>query len=225
VNDWGNGPAPGPAQGPITGPTGPAYPPSGQPPAGPGTWSGPAVGPPPGPVGYVWPEPPRSSNLSAVLAGVVLLAIVGVVLVAAIGFGGGLGTVFNATSMQNLKLGQCFNGSRPDPSAAGTKMVGSVDVVACTEPHDGELIATSDYPAAANASYPGDDEVSEYAEGRCSSEFLGYVGTTSERTHYEMTYFVPFAFNWAADDRSVQCVVHPPAGQATMTGSVRNSRR
>jgi len=176
-------------------------------------------------VGYDWPQPRQSSNSSAVLAGVVLLAIVGVVLVAAIGFGGGLGTVFSATSMQNLKLGQCFNGSRPDPSLPGTPMVGSVDVVACSEPHDGELIGTSDYPAAANASYPGDEAVSEYAEGRCSSEFLGYVGTTSDRTHYELTYFMPFAFNWAADDRSVQCVVHPPAGQATMTGSVRDSRR
>ena len=160
-----------------------------------------------------------------VIGGIVVAALGFVLIGAFITLGQGLGTFMEGSTLETLTVGQCFNGGRPEPSTEGTPLVGAVDMVDCDMPHESELVGTFVYPAAPAAEYPGTDIVGSYAEAECYLHFERYVGVPFARSRYELTYVTPLEFNWLMSDRSVQCVVHPPAGQEDMTGSVRGSSR
>src|SRR3954468_21306511 len=198
MNTWGNQPGSGPD---LAGSSVPPGPPAWTPQVG-GFAAPPNAAVPPGPVGYGWYAPPKpTSSNSGPVVGLVVLVFVGMVGIATmVGLGGTFATISNASSLPDLKVGQCFNGARPDPLSSGMKIVDSVNVVACSEPHDSELVASFQYPASPTATFPGDDEVSDYADSECSSWFFGYVGIASGDTDYGLTYFVPLEANWAADD-------------------------
>ena len=150
----------------------------------------------------------------------VVLLLIGIVAF----MGSGLGNLIGRTALQDLVVGQCFYGGRA-ASPTGTSVVFGVEVVPCTEPHEGELAATFAYPGASSSvTYPG-DAVSTYAEEECVTEFETYVGTNFNSSTLEMTFVYPLQTNWSLGDYSIQCIVHPPPGQEQTSESYRGSRR
>lgn len=183
-------------------------------------WQGPVPGGPP----YGWAPPPQRSRtpvIAVVVLIVIVLAVVGVLAY----IGSTLAPLVGRTPLPDLTVGQCFNGGRA-PSGTGTHIVFGVDVVECNEPHESELMATFDYPESGTGlAYPGDETVSDYAEGECAERFAEYVGLSFSSSFLEMSFLYPLRQNWTAGDYSIQCVVHPPVGQQSSTGSYRGSRR
>ncbi len=206
----------------------PSYPP---PPVGPHSWDawqgGPNL-PPPGPVAYeaAYGQPSRS-HTGPIIVGTVLVAVLGLLLFGALmTLGAGLGSFAETGSLASLDVGQCFNGGRPTNSPPdATALLGAIDVVDCRLAHDSELVGAFAYPSAPGASYPGTPIVNSYSEAECYVIFERYVGVPFTTSRYELTYVTPLEFNWSMNDKLVQCLVHPPAEQPLMTGTVRNSRR
>lgn len=167
---------------------------------------------------------PRSR--APLIAGAVVVVIVVVLVIGLIAFiGSGLGPLLSRTALQDLTVGQCFNGARA-PAESGSGIVLGVDVVACTEPHESELAATLAYPGSGpSISYPGLETLASYAEGECIQRFAEYVGLSFSASALGMTYIYPLEANWELGDYSIQCVIHPPDGQDQTSESFRNARR
>lgn len=185
--------------------------------------------PPPAPAdpafarwGQGWAPPRRMSN--GRIAAIVVVATVVLVIVpfaCAVWLGSSLGPLLGRTQLPDLTVGQCFNGGRA-PIGTETQVVFGVDVVDCDEPHESELMATFDYPGSGSGlAYP----VSRYAEDECIRRFADYIGISFTSSFLEMTFLQPQGPSWAFGDYSIQCVVHPPVGQESSTGSYRDSRR
>lgn len=198
-------------------------------------WRGPEQpqwqGLPPAPVdpalarwGEGWAPPPRLSTrrIAAVVAVAAVVLLV-VPIACAVWLGASLGN-FIGTPVLHLEVGQCFNGG-VRPGATSESYVFAVDVVECGVPHDGELIAAFDYPAAGGAAFPGVNELGSFGERECSVRFAAYVGLPIERSTLFLTSLYPTPQGWRVGDRSIQCVVQPPLGQETSTGTVRDTRR
>jgi hypothetical protein len=114
----------------------------------------------------------------------------------------------------------------PRGAEATSEIIIGADVVSCHEPHESELAASFAYPgAAAGVPYPGDAVVTSYAEEACAFRFGSYVGKSYETSTLGMTYLYPLRVNWTTGDYSIQCVIHPPEGESTTTGSLRGSGR
>jgi hypothetical protein len=81
--------------------------------------------------------------------------------------------------------------------------VSDMDVVSCTESHDGEVIGTY---KVTGSTYPGEDAIAKEAETRCAA----FVPTNLETTDREdlSNYFIyPKRANWGVGDRTVECLV------------------
>ncbi len=151
-------------------------------------------------------------------------ALVVAVIFAIITLGSSIGAL-TGSQLQTVAVGQCFNGGRAVDSES-TTILRSVEVVDCAQSHESEMAASFEYPGVpVDGDYPGEDRMSSYSESECTLRFAGYVGVPFSESIYGMTYAYPLEVNWLLGDRSIQCIAHPPDGQSTMTGSVRNSRR
>ena len=126
-------------------------------------------------------------------------------------FGGG----GNQVSALDLERGMCFNGGEGDN-------VGSVSGVNCDEPHENEVFAVLDYPAGSGEEYPGDEELSGYAETECTAEFEAYVGLDYESSRYHLRTLTPSEDTWANGDREVVCILYDPQDDQ-LEGSARGS--
>ena len=104
----------------------------------------------------------------------------------------------------SLEVGDCFN----DPDT-GLEEVSDVEVVECTEIHDNEVYALSDYPAEDDASYPGLSVLDSYGDDFCFDEFEGYVGAPYTDSRLDFSYFYPLPDGWEnADDREITCFLY-----------------
>ena len=139
-------------------------------------------------------------------------------------FGTQLGLV-SGTALQDVTVGQCFNGARAQPGTSSAVVFG-VEVVECTAPHTSELAARLNYPGGATGvAYPGVESVRVYAQQECRDGFADYVGVSFEESILDMTFIYPIESNWRSGDYSIQCVIHPQEGQETASESFRNSGR
>lgn len=155
-----------------------------------------------------------------VVIGVVLAVVGGLVYL-----GSTLAPLAGRTPLPDLIVGQCFNGGRA-PNGTGTHIVLGVDVVDCSELHESELMATFEYPGASSGvAYPGEANVGDHAEQECILRFADYIGLSFTASSLEMSFLYPLSQNWTVGDYSIQCVVHPPVGQESSTGSYRGSKR
>lgn len=180
---------------------------------------------PPGGQPYGWAPPPPRSRAPLVIGVIALIVLVVAALGALAFLGSMLGPLLSRTELQDLTVGQCFNGGRP-PTASSVPITFGVDVIDCAEPHDSELIATFDYPGSGSGvAYPGEGTIGDYGDEECIRRFYGYIGLGFTSSFLEMSSWYPRERNWALGDYSIQCVVHPPVGQDTSTGSYRGSRR
>lgn len=169
---------------------------------------------------------PAPRSRLPVVAGIAIVIVVVLVVVGLLAFlASALAPLVARTPLQDLSVGQCFNGGRA-PTETGSGLLFGVEVVPCAEPHTSELAATFDYPGASpGVAYPGLESARAYAEEECITEFENYVGLGFAESVLEMTFVYPLEANWALGDYSIQCVLHPPAGQDQSSDSFRNARR
>jgi hypothetical protein len=126
-------------------------------------------------------------------------------------------TVLSAcgTSVLDLEVGQCISSSVADDQ------VSTVPVVACTEPHSGEIYALPQLPDGA---FPGDEGVSTSAQTLCADpEFQNFVGVPVTETSLGVEFLLPSSETWADGDREIVCIVKD--GEADTTGSLRGVAR
>ncbi len=164
-------------------------------------------GPPEGP--YGWEPPANPKSRAPLFIGLAIVTIVVLLLIGLVVFmGSPPGNQADRTPLRDLPVGQCFNGERAD-----TSVVFEVEIVACTEPHQGELAGTFEYPGSSSTvAYPGRQVMGAYAQEECVSEFARYVGIEHHRSTLGLTFVYPLEPDWTLGEYSIQCVVHPPAG-------------
>jgi Domain of unknown function (DUF4190)/Septum formation len=109
----------------------------------------------------------------------------------------------------SLRTGDCIN------SAANG--VSGVHVLACGQPHDGEVFATF---RLASHSYPGAAALRHKAGQGCASRLSGYVNPQLSALLDE-SYIYPSSGAWAAGERTVVCTVFGTDGK--LIGSVRTA--
>lgn len=219
-DDAAERPAPGPSledPSPWTVPAGPSAAPapaapsaSDPPPPVPGT----AV-PDPFPQGYPmvpshpqWGEQPATTRRWAV-AGSVVFAVLAVVVAVAFGWRllsgafesdapDGAGT---AVYIGTIVTGDCY---RVDAAALESESVEQVKLVACTEPHDGQVYAVLPLDFE---DWPGTDAVSEKAETLCQQSQGSLTEAVYDAEDVYPSWFVPLEESWDLEEKTVQCVV------------------
>jgi len=233
-----------PGPGPWTPPNAPSgtggwTPPGGPTPvSGPGPWAPPGAGPwtpqsgPPG--AAYWPPTPAPRNntnrVVLIVVGVVVVLAILIVALAAVLIGAGLGNVGQRTPLENVAVGQCFDGIKAsDFSGSGPQvssgMLFGVTVVDCAEPHESELGGRVTWPATRGDAYPGDAAMELFAFNSCTDAFLEYVGLDFQQSLLNMTYIYPQQRSWNEGTRTSECLIHPPAGVDKEAGTARNSNR
>jgi hypothetical protein len=115
-----------------------------------------------------------------------------------------------------LKPGDCID------TPEGTE-VRRLTVRSCDDPHDAEVFAVVTHPAAADAPFPGTDDLLAYAANACLGQpFTDYIGIPrgqSQLTEFEI---VPESEAWFEGRRGLVCAVDK-ADRTPLTGSVKGS--
>ena len=107
----------------------------------------------------------------------------------------------------SLRTGECIN-SAPNGTSG-------VHVLACGQPHDGEVFATF---RLAGQHYPGAAAVRQQTNEGCGSRLSGYMNPQLS-TMLNESYAYPGSAAWAAGERTVVCTVRGTNGK--LIGSVR----
>lgn len=119
------------------------------------------------------------------------------------------------TSVLDLEVGQCISSSIAEDE------VSTVPVVACTEPHSGEIYALPQLP---DGEFPGDQAVQDSGNTLClGQEFQNYIGIAPEQSTLGVNILFPTTETWADGDREIVCIVRD--GEAETTGSLRGAAR
>jgi hypothetical protein len=126
------------------------------------------------------------------------------------------------SSVFSIEPGQCFQA--PDEPEA---QIADLDRVDCAEPHDHESYAVVPFrppgEEEAGDEYPGDEALTNFADGACAQEFREYVGVDYLDSELFFTYLAPSPRSWQEDDRSVICLVTAAGRQ--LEGSVEGTGR
>ena len=132
--------------------------------------------------------------------------------------GNGNGGGGTATSVMDLKVGDCFN--RSDSS----DQVGTVDVVSCDTPHLYEVYNNSDIDDKKYTTAPTGDDLDTEISDACYDPFQTYVGIDYESSSYKVTAFYPTTSTWVQGHRTINCLI-TSQDDKPLTGSARNSRK
>lgn len=113
----------------------------------------------------------------------------------------------------DVTVGDCFN----TPSVDEDGVLGGVDVISCSQPHDSELYFEYDL------TLPAYDEAAITADiqNRCLEEFLVYVGVTWLESDYNYYALSPTVERWGMGDRKVSCALKSRDGKSS--GSAQGS--
>jgi hypothetical protein len=127
----------------------------------------------------------------------------------------------NVIAVYDIEPGECFSG--PDEVKA---QIDELEKVACDAPHDREAFAVVTFEPADGGSadeYPGEDQLTEFAQGACAAEYQNYVGVDYADSQYFFTYLLPSPRSWEDDDRDVLCLVIGTG--EPLTASVKGSKK
>lgn len=128
--------------------------------------------------------------------------------------------VRNDTSLEDLKVGDCF-----DNPGVDVELVEEIDTIPCDQPHDFEVFAQPQ--RADDLDYPGETALFAWADENCIRRFEAYVGTPWEESAIWATNMVPTAESWENGDRTVTCMLMQVNEDRTdivpTTGTLRNS--
>ncbi|MEO8246100.1 MAG: septum formation family protein [Chloroflexota bacterium] len=115
----------------------------------------------------------------------------------------------------DLEVGDCFN-------TDDVSTVNEVTATACDASHVYEVFGLSNYDAAEDADFPGDDALSTAAEDACRPAFEDYVGVAYDDSEWYGTFINPSEETWANGDREIVCVLHTK-DETEVTGSAEGS--
>jgi hypothetical protein len=127
----------------------------------------------------------------------------------------------NKTAVYDIEPGQCFLG----PTKVKAQ-IEDLETVPCDKPHDREAYAVTPYEAPEGESadqFPGDEQLTTFAQGACAAEFERYVGVDYADSDYFFTYLLPSPRSWEDDDRDVICLVIGTG--EPLTESVKGSKK
>ncbi|WP_155057828.1 DUF4190 domain-containing protein [Streptomyces blattellae] len=118
-------------------------------------------------------------------------------------------------SSLSLEKGECFD------SPGGLEgFTYDVDSVPCAGRHDGEVFAVVEMP---DGSYPGDDEVTRFADDKCYALQDGYaMDAWALPGTVDVYYLTPTRQSWRLGDREITCAFGHTDGASGLTGSLRN---
>ena len=132
---------------------------------------------------------------------------------------------FGSACSQNaleFTIGECVN--LPD----GTQ-ISDYETVDCGEAHDAEVYALPQHPDGAEAAFPGQSVLEEFADERCKQDFEAYVGIEYNQSTIYSTALTPSQESWdGAEDREIVCLLvgeplEDSSGFAQLTGSKEGS--
>lgn len=123
----------------------------------------------------------------------------------------------DGTSVFEVKPGMCFRALEQVEA-----QVDDLDQVPCGDAHALEAYAVVPYDKE-GSTFPGEDELTAFADGHCAQEFRDYVGVDYLDSDLFFTYLLPSPRSWEDDDRDVLCVI-TTAGEP-LTASVEGSER
>jgi hypothetical protein len=130
-------------------------------------------------------------------------------------------TVVRSTAQDApLEVGQC--GDVPRIRVGGPLDPARVADVPCAQPHDVEVAAVFDHPAADDAGFPGEAAVDGYATDECLRRFEAYVGTPYQASTLDVAIVAPGEDGWEDGDRRIACVLYH-IDFAPLTGSTRGA--
>ncbi len=185
----------------MTQPPGYPPPPSGYPPPPP-----PGYFPPPPPQPYserYWqpypPPRPPATNWWAIISLVtgVLVVLVGTAVVVLVVANEDKIFERNAVNAADVGLGDCLSEIPSDSS-----LVASVQTVACTEPHKGEVYFALTVPGS---EFPGETEIIDYQD-RCQPALEEFSPSAMANPEVGMFVLYPTADSWKRGDRAVTCI-------------------
>lgn len=104
------------------------------------------------------------------------------------------------TSVLDLEVGDCFSVESDE--------IATVVVVGCETPHEYEVFAVLDHEAVADAPYPGDAKLVEYADAACRPSFEEFVGHDYQTSIWYITSLPPTEPTWAEGDREIVCTLN-----------------
>lgn len=113
----------------------------------------------------------------------------------------------------SIAVGDCL-ASAPDGE------VQSVQVVPCSDEHEGEVFHDFELP---DGDFPGDEAIETAAYEGCDPAFEEFVGLTYDESTLDYSYYAPTTESWAEGDRLISCIISDPAG--TVTGSLSGAAR
>ena len=121
-----------------------------------------------------------------------------------------------ATSVFELNAGDCFENEQEG-------IIEEVIRLDCAGSHEYELYAAIDHSAGTDDAYPGDADMTAFAESECIERFDGFVGASYETSELFIYYLQPTADTWAQGDREVLCALYLP--DSDLEGSMEGSGR
>ena len=147
-------------------------------------------------------------------------AVIGLSLLGVLALGAGFVLVDSDTDataqdravLEDLQVGDCFDGPDGLPLDGEAVSIASVDVLPCDVEHDGEVFAVVQHPAAAGAAYIGDDAIFEFGYDECQTAFEGAIGEPYEQSFLDLVVNTPGSI-WEFGDRSILCVALHPWGR------------
>jgi hypothetical protein len=123
------------------------------------------------------------------------------------------------TAVTDLVAGNCVAGEpfagQPTGEATDTQLAD------CNGPHDGEVVGVVTYTQGPAEPYPGQGQVSTYAEEQCAIAFEAYVGVAYGTNALSMVSLWPTEDSWVRGDREAVCVAFQP--DAPLNGSIAGS--
>ncbi|MFF9866166.1 DUF4190 domain-containing protein [Streptomyces sp. NPDC013953] len=116
----------------------------------------------------------------------------------------------------DLRKGQCFN----TPGGAAEAETADVEVVPCSEPHDGEITGSFKLTGLGDG-WPGDEPIEAAAEERCATVNRQYaMDAWAVPENAWLFYYQPSRQSWRIGDRTVSCAF--AAERDKLTGSLRS---
>lgn len=120
------------------------------------------------------------------------------------------------TSVFDLAAGDCFDGVQED-------IVEVVSRIDCAAPHEYELYAIVNHPGGSDDPYPGNADMSTFAQEECVATFNAFVGSDYETSELYIYNLQPTETTWALGDREVLCALYEP--DTMLTGTMEGSNR
>jgi Septum formation len=130
--------------------------------------------------------------------------------------------------LTQLQVGDCLTGANMKLNTSNP-WPKRTSAVPCSQPHTAEVFFADNAFWPKGTSFPGSAAIATDGSAACNGAFLSYIGIAFPQSMFTWTNIIPDASTWPSGDRGLHCIAYysthsQPAG-ATMTGSIRGSRK